>query len=52
VLGIHDEMVGTKVLGNHDRVTHTQNDVLDERQFLTEDETQEKVSFNLERLMQ
>jgi hypothetical protein len=49
VLGIHDEMVGTKVLGNHDEVTHTQKD-LDGRQFLTEDETQGRVSFNLERL--
>lgn len=37
VLGIHDEVVGTKVLGTHNGVAHAQKDVLKGGQFLTED---------------
>ena len=37
VLGIHDEVVGTKVLGTHNGVAYAQKKVLNGGQFLTED---------------
>jgi hypothetical protein len=37
VLGAHDEVNCTKVLGINDGVARAQKDILDERQFLVKD---------------